>query len=95
MNPKLTINCPAIALLSLCSLPGCQRAGYHSPAVDVLGAYFPAWMISIVIGLILTLIARLVLVALKLDPELRPAALVHLCLWVLFTLGTWIVLFKN
>ncbi|MEA3207497.1 MAG: hypothetical protein QOE70_554 [Chthoniobacter sp.] len=84
-----------IALAFVFGLPGCQHAGYHSPTVDLLGSYFPAWMISIVVGLILTLIARIILVALRLDAELRPAALVHLCLWVLFTLGTWIVLFKN
>jgi hypothetical protein len=31
---------------------------YHSPTVDLLGSYFPAWMICIVSGLTLTLIAH-------------------------------------
>lgn len=95
MNRQLTIICRTIALCLVWSVSGCQHAGFHSPAIDVLGSYFPAWMVSIVVGLILTLIARAVLVALKLDAELRPAAVVHFCLWVLMTLGTWIVFFKN
>jgi hypothetical protein len=95
MNPQPTVTNRAIALFPLVGLSGCQRAGYHSPSVDVLGSYFPAWMISIVIGLVLTLVARNILIALKLDAELRPAGLIHLCLWVLLTLGTWIVLFQN
>jgi hypothetical protein len=95
MNSQSTIIFRLIALLFASGVSGCQHAGFHSPSVDVLGSYFPAWMISIVVGLVLTLIARLILVALKLDTELRPAALVHLCLWVLLTLSTWIVFFKN
>jgi hypothetical protein len=96
MNPKLIRICHAVALLvGVLGVMGCERAGYRSPTVDVLGSYFPAWMISILSGLILTLIARGLLVVLRLDTELRPAALVHLCLWVVLTLGAWIVLFKN
>jgi hypothetical protein len=95
MNPQSTIGYRMIAILYGSGVSGCERAGYHSPSVDVLGSYFPAWMIAIVVGLVLTLVARLVLVALKLDAELRPAALVHLCLWVLLTLGTWVVFFQN
>jgi hypothetical protein len=52
-------------------------------------------MISIVGGLLLTLIVRSLLILLHLKPALHPAALILFCLWVIFTLGTWIVFFKN
>jgi hypothetical protein len=63
--------------------------------VDVLGSYFPAWIICIVIGLVLTILARQVLIVLKLDKHLRPAPLVYLCLMVCFTLLVWLIFFKN
>ena len=67
----------------------------HSPTLDVLGSYFPAWMACIVLGLVLTLIARQVLIGLKLNVHLRLAGLVYLCMTVLWTLAVWLVFFKN
>ena len=49
MNPlRSSFIFPAAGLL----LAGCH-ADYHSPTVDVLGSYFPAWVVCIVIGLVL------------------------------------------
>jgi hypothetical protein len=75
-------------------LAGCQTAA-HAPTVDVLGSYFPAWIICILAGLMITLFTRLILVALKLNTHLRPAPLVYLCLMILFTLTVWLLFFKN
>jgi hypothetical protein len=74
-------------------LTGCHST--HSPTVDVLGSYFPAWIICIVTGLVLTIITRQFLIALKLDQHLRPAPLVYLCLMTCFTLLIWLIFFKN
>jgi hypothetical protein len=74
-------------------LAGCHST--HSPTVDVLGSYFPAWIICIVTGLVLTVVARQILIGFKLDPHLRPAPLVYLCLMVGFTLLVWLMFFKN
>ncbi|HEY3898673.1 MAG TPA: YtcA family lipoprotein [Chthoniobacter sp.] len=95
MNARSTRASEALIGLSTLTLAGCQFSGDHSPAVDILGSYFPAWMISIVGGLLLTLIVRSLLILLHLKPALHPAALILFCLWVIFTLGTWIVFFKN
>jgi len=76
-------------------LGGCAVPGDHSPTVDVLGSYFPAWMICVVIGLALTLIARLLLIAIRLHPHLQPAAIVYPSLMVIFTLVTWLAFFQN
>jgi hypothetical protein len=72
---------------------GCRSA--HSPTVDVLGSYFPAWIICILAGVILTIIARQFLIGFKLDRHVRPAPLIYLCLAVCFTLATWLIFFKN
>ncbi|HEY1788481.1 MAG TPA: YtcA family lipoprotein [Verrucomicrobiae bacterium] len=75
-------------------LSGCG-ADDHSPTVDILGSYFPAWIICIVLGLALTLITRQVLIGLKLNTHLHPAPLVYICMLVSFTLTLWLALFQN
>lgn len=83
-----------IILLSTCLLlAGCHST--HSPTVDVIGSYFPAWIVCIVIGLVLTIIARQVFIVFKVDKHLYPAPLVYLCLMVCFTLVVWLMFFKN
>jgi hypothetical protein len=80
-------------LLVLCA--GCRSAGAHSPTADVLGSYFPAWMACILLGLALTLVVRQLLIGLRLNTHLRPAALVYVCMVVVWTLTVWLVCFKN
>lgn len=81
-------------LLGNLLLAGCG-ADYHSPTVDVLGSYFPAWMICIIAGLALTIITRQLLIGFKLNTYLRFAALVYPCLMVAFTLAVWLLFFQN
>jgi len=73
---------------------GCS-VGAYSPTVDVLGSYFPAWIVCIILGLALTVVTRQILIGLKVSPYLRPAGLVYFCLTVLWTLGAWLVVFNN
>jgi uncharacterized protein (DUF983 family) len=82
---------PGFALLLLA---GCGL-DKHSPTIDVLGSYFPAWMVCLIIGIVLTLIARQFFIGFKLEARLRAALLVYLCLAVLFTLAVWLIFFKN
>jgi hypothetical protein len=84
----------SVFLLGSPLLAGCG-ADDHSPTVDLLGSYFPAWMICIVIGLTLTVITRQLLVGFKLDAHLRWPALVYPCLMISFTLAVWLLFFQN
>lgn len=72
-------------------LGGCA----FSPTVDVLGSYFPAWMVCIFAGLALTAISRILLVGLHLHEHLRPRSLVYLSLLIVFTALIWLIFFKN
>jgi len=67
----------------------------HSPTVDVLGSYFPAWMICILSGLALTLVAHWIVQAGNLKPYLGPAPLIYLSLMIIFTFTTWILFYQN
>ena len=75
-------------------LTGC-RFDAHSPTVDVLGSYFPAWMMCIILGLAATLVTRQVLIATRIDLYLRFAALVYTSVFLFFTLSIWLIFFQN
>jgi len=72
-------------------LSGCAVA----PSVNILGSFFPAWLICIVIGLVVTVLSRQVLVATKIAPYLGPPPLIYPCLAGLWIFATWLLLFGN
>ncbi len=73
----------------LLPLPGCGVA----PSVNILGSFFPAWLICIVTGVVLTILTWRAFVATKLAPDLGPAALIFPCLAALWIFTTWLVVF--
>jgi hypothetical protein len=90
---QLPMSTPRAAVVCLGALPmaGCAL----SPSVNILGSFFPAWLISIVTGLVLALVVWRVLVAAGVAPHLTPPALVYPCLAALLIFGTWLVLFAG
>ena len=72
-----------------------QLFSRHSPTVDILGSYFPAWMVCIVSGLTLTLVAHWIVQICHLKPFLGPAPLIYSCLMIIFTFATWILFYQN
>jgi uncharacterized membrane protein len=68
---------------------------HRTPTIDILGSYFPAWMICIVSGLTLTLVAHWIVQMCRLKPYLGPAPLVYSCLMIIFTFATWILFYQN
>jgi hypothetical protein len=65
------------------------------PSVNILGSFFPAWLISIVIGVVLTVLTRQAFLMTKIAPYLRHGALMYPCLILLWTLATWLVVFAS
>ena len=82
----------AVLIVSLLAV---QMFSHHSPTVDILGSYFPAWMVCIVSGLTLTLITQWIIQLRDLKPYLGPAPLIYSCLMIIFTFGTWILFYQN
>jgi uncharacterized membrane protein len=72
-----------------------QCSSHHSLTVDLLGSYFPAWMICILSGLTLTLIAHWIVQVRNLKPYLGPLPLIYPCLMIIFTFATWMLLYQN
>jgi hypothetical protein len=83
-------------VLLLVLLFGASRfLSHHSLTVDVLGSYFPAWMVCILSGLALTLIAHWIVQFRNLKAYLGPAPLIYSCLMIIFTFATWILFYQN
>ena len=76
----------ACALASLL-LAGCSRA----PSLDILGSFFPAWLVCFISAILLTTICRLVL--LRLHMRLDLPLLAYPSLTALFTFALWLILF--
>ena len=72
-----------------------RMSSHHSPTIDLLGSYFPAWMICIVSGLTLTLIAHWIVELRDLKSFIGPAPLIYSSLMVTFTFATWILFYQN
>ena len=65
------------------------------PSVNILGSFFPAWLISIVIGVVLTVLTHQAFLIARIAADLRPAGVTYACLILLWTLATWLVVFAS
>jgi hypothetical protein len=82
-------------VLLLIAFVAVQLFSHHSPTVDVLGSYFPAWMVCILSGLALTLVAHWVVQVGNLKSYIGPAPLIYSSLMIIFTFATWIFFYQN
>ena len=64
------------------------------PQINVVGSFFPAWMLCALIGIVIAVLARQVFVRVGVDPYLGPRALVYASLALLVTLVLWVTLFR-
>jgi YtcA family len=82
-------------LLALFLFIASRFFSYHSLTVDIFGSYFPAWMVCILSGITLTLIAHWIVQLCRLKPYLGPAPLIYSCLMIVFTFAMWILFYQN
>ncbi len=68
-------------------LTGCSSA----PSRNILGSYFPSWMICALIGLAATVAVRALLVKAGIDGELPMPVVVYLALATAFSLAVWLL----
>jgi YtcA family len=68
-------------------LSGCSRA----PSIEILGSFFPAWLVCFIVAIALTALARLALLRLRVKAALP--LLVYPSLAALFTFLLWLLFF--
>jgi YtcA-like protein len=64
------------------------------PQINILGSFFPSWMLCGLIGIVAALLMRRLLVHTEIDPYVGPRALVYPSLAVLVTLVLWVAVFR-
>jgi hypothetical protein len=79
-----------VAVVGCAALAGCAT---RSPAIPILGAYFPAWMLCMLVGVVLATLVRVVFGLARID--LRPGPVVYPALAVAFALATWLAFYRG
>lgn len=82
---RLLLRCAPVCVVLLCA--GCSRA----PTFDVMGSLFPAWLVCILLGTVLTVLVRWLL--LRIHISLLYPVLVYPCLAAVFTFAVWLIFF--
>ena len=77
-------------LILATALTGCGRA----PTFNILGSFFPSWLVCLLVGIILAAIANRIFVRLALDKEILWPVVVYPCLALFFACVLWLVLFS-
>lgn len=73
------------------AVSGCS----HSPTMDLLGSYFPAWMLCTVIGIVAAIIIRQILAVARINDYVVAPLLTYAGLAVSVTLLAWLLWFGH
>lgn len=73
---------PALLLMTACG---------RAPSFDILGSFFPAWLVCLVVAILLTVVSR---APLNRYIEIPWPVLVYPSLTALFTFMLWLTLFR-
>jgi YtcA family len=79
-----------VSFVAMLSAAGCSRA----PTFNILGSFFPSWIVCGIIGILLTVAMRWLFVRMKFEQELSPLILVYPCLSAFFTFTLWLLFFS-
>src|SRR5277367_1431224 len=79
-----------LIFFSLQFAAGCSRA----PTFNILGSFFPSWILCGLLGILLTVVARLGLVRAGIEQQLSPLVVVYPCLTAFFTFTIWLLFFS-
>ena len=84
-----------LILVAVFSFESCSSPDRQVPSIDVFGSYFPAWLISLAAGIVLTVIAVAVggLMDIKVPGFL--GFVVRVSLILIFSISVWFFFFAS
>ena len=65
------------------------------PYLNIIGSFFPSWILCALIGIVVALLGRRLFIRAGLDPYVGPRRLVYSSLAILVTLVLWVALFRG
>jgi YtcA family len=72
-------------VLTCLALAGCKRA----PSFDILGSYFPGWLVCLTVALLITVLVRFLLLRLKI--EVAAPMVVYPSMLASLTFAQWLL----
>jgi len=87
MRRRLLPASPLI-ILAPAVLAGCSMHA-HSPVLPLYGSFFPVWLIAALLGVICSVILRLLFIRVELHEHLPVAPLTYLCAAILSGIVIW------
>jgi YtcA family len=85
----------ATGLLSAIWYSGDAQIASLVPSLDVYGSYFPAWLICLIVGVILTVIVSQIGRLLDLSALRKFGPLIPVSLILIFSVATWFLFFVS
>jgi hypothetical protein len=84
-----------LILIEVPFLESCGSPDKRVPSIDVFGSYFPAWLISLAAGVVLTAIIVGVGRLIDIRPSGFPGFFVTVSLILIFSISVWFWLFAK
>lgn len=78
------------ALLFAWPLTGCS----HAPTFNILGSFFPSWLVCLVTGIVLAVVVNWLLARFKLENLIAWPVVTYPCLAAFFSFLLWLVFFQ-
>jgi YtcA-like protein len=91
---SVSIRNPLI-LIAVLFLESCGSPQKRVPSMDVFGSYFPAWLISLAVGIVLTVIAGGVGRLVNMRPSGFPSFFLNVSLILIFSISVWFWFFAS
>jgi YtcA family len=76
--------------LLLTGLAGCRR----SPTFNILGSFFPSWLICLFAGIILAVVSNRLFARFSLDKEILWPVVLYPCIALFFACALWLIFFN-
>lgn len=80
----------AAATAAMLWMAGCE----HAPEFNIIGSYFPAWLLCITAGIALTWVIYWALQRANLERDVQPSIVVYPCMAALISFMLWLLLFR-
>lgn len=81
-----------VVLLLIALMP---TLGACDPIWSISGAFFPAWLLCMVAGVIAAVLIRAAIARVGLEPHIGPRLLMYLMLYIACTCTTWLIFFAS
>jgi hypothetical protein len=79
--------CAALAVSLVCLMFN----GCGANSINVMGSYFPVWLICMICGVVIAFGCRMIFMRLRIEPYVGPLTLIYLCIMVGASCLMWLL----